>query len=234
VLDLAAFDVLSFDCYGTLIDWESGLLAALAPLFAAHGAPFAPEPVLERFAAIEAELESGTFMEYRRVLAGVLDRLAARHGFSPTPPEIVRFSTSVGDWPAFPDTVEALGALATRYKLAIISNVDDDLFAASAIRLQVPFNWVITAQQVRSYKPCLDNFRRAIERIGVSPARHLHVAQSLYHDIGPARQLGLSTVWVNRRHGRQGSGATPPAEATPDLEVPDLRSLAEMAVPGGA
>jgi len=147
-------------------------------------------------------------------------------GFTPSEAELATFSQSVKDWPAFPDSARALGALKTKYQLAIISNIDDDLFAYSAQRLQVPFDWVITARQARSYKPSLNNFRVAFERMGVPQNRILHVAQSLFHDIAPAKALGLATVWVNRRHDKAGFGATPPAEARPDLEVPDLQTLA--------
>jgi len=133
----------------------------------------------------------------------------------------------VKDWPAFPDSAAALQALHKKFRLAIVSNIDDDLFAHSAQRLQVRFDWIITAQQVKSYKPSLNNFRMAFERIGVPQNRILHVAQSLFHDIAPANALGLSSVWVNRRHKKEGSGATPEAQARPDLEVPDLRTLAE-------
>jgi 2-haloacid dehalogenase len=116
--------------------------------------------------------------------------------------------------------------LKKKYKLAIISNIDDDLFAFSAQRLQTQFDWVITAQQARSYKPSLNNFRLAIDQIGLPANRILHVAQSLFHDMVPARALGLSTVWINRRHNKTGFGATPPAQAQPDFEVPDLQTLA--------
>jgi 2-haloacid dehalogenase len=159
----------------------------------------------------------------------VLERLGARLGFVPTAEELQRFSISVKNWPAFSDSASALQALRRRYRLAIISNIDDDLFAFSAERLQVKFDWIITAKQVKSYKPSLNNFRLAFERIGVPQKRILHVAQSLFHDIAPANLLGLSTVWVNRRHNKEGSGATPVAQARPDLEVPDLRTLAVKA-----
>jgi 2-haloacid dehalogenase len=122
--------------------------------------------------------------------------------------------------------VEALKYLKERYKLAVISNIDDDLFAHSARHLGVPFDWVITAEQVESYKPSLNNFEKAIEIIGAPRGEILHVAQSLYHDIAPAKELGLANVWVNRRHNLKGYGATYPADAVPDLEVPDLATLA--------
>jgi 2-haloacid dehalogenase len=226
VLNYDQFEVLTFDCYGTLIDWESGLWAALSPIFANHGVTVSLDSALELHGELESEAERGVYRDYKAVLRMVLEGLGSRLGFAPTPTELERFALSVKDWPAFPDSPSALRALKTKCKLAIISNIDDDLFAFSAQRLQVPFDWVITAQQVKSYKPSLNNFRRAFERLGVPQSRILHVAQSLFHDIAPAKTLGLATVWVNRRHGKAGSGATPPAQAQPDLEVPDLQSLA--------
>jgi 2-haloacid dehalogenase len=162
-----------------------------------------------------------------RSLAGVCGEL----GVQPTAGELATFGGSVGTWPAFPDSPAALARLHERFKLAAITNCDDDLFAASARRLATEFDFVITAQQVGSYKPSHHNFEVAFERIDRPRDRILHVAQSLFHDHVPAKRLGLSTVWVNRRHDRPGSGATLPAEATPDLEVPDLATLAALAVP---
>lgn len=227
MLNFDRFEVLTFDCYGTLIDWETGLWAALSPVFANHRVSVALDRALELYGELESEAERGPYRDYKAVLRMVLEGLGPRLGFTPTPDELERFAVSVKDWPAFPDSPRALRALKTKYKLAIISNIDDDLFAFSAQRLQVPFDWVITAQQVRSYKPSLNNFRRAFERLEVPQSKILHVAQSLFHDIAPAKALGLATVWVNRRYGKAGSGATPPAQAQPDLEVPDLQSLAQ-------
>jgi 2-haloacid dehalogenase len=229
VLDLSRFSVLSFDCYGTLIDWETGLWSALQAVLAHHDVAIGREAALELHGELETATESGPYRSYRAVLATVLDGFGQRLGFAPTAEERERFAASVGGWPAFPDTVAALRALQRRYRLAILSNVDDDLFAATARRLRVPFDWVITAQQLGSYKPAARNFELAIERIGVGKERQLHVAQSLFHDIAPARALGLATVWVNRRRGLAGPGATPPAAAVPDLEVPDLATLAARA-----
>jgi 2-haloacid dehalogenase len=227
MLNFDQFEVLTFDCYGTLIDWESGLWAALSPIFANHRVTVALDNALELYGELESEAERGPYRDYKAVLRTVLEGLGSRLGFTPTPDELERFAVSVKEWPAFPDSPRALRALKTKYKLAIISNIDDDLFASSAQRLQVPFDWVITAQQVKSYKPSLNNFRVAFERLGLPQSRILHVAQSLFHDIAPAKTLGLATVWVNRRHGKAGSGATPSAQARPDLEVPDLQSLAQ-------
>lgn len=220
------FTVLTFDCYGTLIDWESGLWDALRPIFVRHHVELTAEETLELFGTLEAEAEQGTYRDYKTILRGILGELGVRLGFTPTPQEQEHFAMSVQDWPAFSDVPRALQALQQRYKLAIISNIDDDLFAFSARRLQVQFDWVITAQQARSYKPALHNFHLAFTRLGVPRETILHVAQSLFHDIVPAQQLGLATVWVNRRHHKPGFGATPPAQAQPDLEVPDLQTLA--------
>jgi 2-haloacid dehalogenase len=135
------------------------------------------------------------------------------------------------DWPAFPDSAAALATLRRRFALAVITNCDDDLFAASNRRLGVDFDIVVTAQQVGSYKPSVRNFEVAFERIDRPRDRILHVAQSLFHDHVPAKALGLTTCWINRRHDRPGGGATPPAEAAPDLEFPSMAAFAAFAVP---
>ena len=170
--------------------------------------------------------EAGSYRTYRAVLAEVLAGMGRRFNFTPARVELERFSGSVEAWPAFADSAAALKALKTRYKLGIISNVDDDLFAFSNRKLDVQFDWIVTAQQAGSYKPSHHNFHVAFERLGLPRERILHVAQSLFHDHAPAKQLGLTTVWINRRRDKPGLGATPPAEARPDLELPDLQSLA--------
>jgi 2-haloacid dehalogenase len=222
------FEVLTFDCYGTLIDWETGIWRALEQVLARHKVEIARDDALTLFGELESEAERGVYREYKMVLRLVLEGIGARLGFTPAPAEYHDFAMSVKEWPAFPDSPHALQALKRKYKLAIISNIDDDLFVFSAERLQVPFDWVITARQARSYKPSPHNFRLAFQRIALPTDKILHVAQSLYHDIAPAKALGLSTVWVNRRHAQGGFGATPPAEAEPDLEVPDLQTLAKV------
>ncbi len=226
-MEFDAFEVLTFDCYGTLIDWESGIWEALHPVLATHGIPIARDKALELYAELESEAERGDYHPYKTVLHMVLEGFGAKLGFAPTPIELQHFSLSVKDWPPFPDSARALQALKKKYQLAIISNVDDDLFAYSAQHLHVQFDWIITAQQAQSYKPSLNNFRLALERIGLPKNKILHVAQSLFHDIAPAKTLGLSTVWINRRGDKEGFGATPPAQAQPDLEVPDLQTLAD-------
>jgi 2-haloacid dehalogenase len=226
ILNFDDFEVLTFDCYGTLIDWETGLWEALRPILAAHGIDIVAERALELYGELEAEVERGEYHEYRVVLQMVLERFGSRVGFRPNQNELQQFSQSVHCWPVFLDSPHALRALKKKFKLAIISNIDDDLFASSANRLEVEFDWVITAQQVGSYKPSLQNFLVAIEQIGLPKNQILHVAQSVFHDIVPAKTLGLSTVWINRRHDKRGPGATPQADGRPDFEFPDLQSFA--------
>jgi 2-haloacid dehalogenase len=169
-------------------------------------------------------------MRYREVLAAGLRGVAEELGIEPTEAEVEAFSGSVADWPAFPDSAAALARLAQRFRLGVITNCDDDLFAASNRKLGIEFDWIVTAEQVGSYKPAVRNFEVAIERLGLPRERILHVAQSLYHDHVTAQRLGLSSVWIDRRHGRHGSGATPVAEAAPDATFPDMAAFAAAAV----
>ena len=228
-IDFTAFHALTFDCYGTLIDWETGILDGLRPVLEAHGIERDDNELLEAYAGHEARLEAGPYLTYREVLAESLRGLGDDLGFTPSPDELAAFSRSVGDWPAFDDSAAALERLKSRFRLGVITNCDDDLFADSNRRLGVEFDWVITAQQARSYKPGLRGFELAFERIEVPRERILHVAQSLFHDHVPAKQIGMTTVWIDRRRGREGFGATPPAEAQPDLAVADMRTFAELA-----
>lgn len=228
MLDFDRFSTLTFDCYGTLIDWETGILTALREVIDWRGIELTDDELLELHGELETEAEQGDYLPYRAVLGSVIDGLGQRLDFTPTAEERASLAESIANWPPFPDTVEALQRLAQRYQLVIISNIDDDLFALSARKLGVDFAHVITAQQVGSYKPDPRNFYYALERIGRPKDEVLHVAQSLFHDIEPANQIGLATVWVNRRYDRSGFGATPPASAQPDLEVPNLRALADL------
>src|SRR5687767_1237330 len=193
-LDFGRFEALTFDCYGTLIDWEAGLADAFRPILVAHDAATDDEDVLRRFAGYEAAAEAGPYQTYRHVLAAGLRGVAGELGFEPSDEEAAAFSGSVVDWPAFPDSAAALARLKSRYRLGVITNCDDDLFAASNERLGVDFDRIVTAQQVRSYKPDERNFHAAFERIGLPRERILHVAQSLFHDHAPAKRLGMTTV----------------------------------------
>lgn len=228
MVNVRDFDVLTFDCYGTLIDWESGILSVLIPWRDRHGLSLTDDELLAQYADLESALERGPYLLYRKVLDQVMAGLARRSGVVLREDEGDTLSRSLADWPAFPDAVEALGALKRHYQLAIISNVDRDLFAHSARRLEVPFDFVITAQDVGSYKPSHRNFEYALDEIGIARPRVLHVAQSLYHDHVTCKELGISSVWVNRRAGKSGAGATVAAKAEPDMEVPDMASFARL------
>jgi 2-haloacid dehalogenase len=228
-LDPARFEALTFDCYGTLIDWETGLAQAFRPVLRAHGIEAGDEDVLVRYARHEADAQAGPYMSYREVVAAGLRGALGELGARPTAEEEAAFSASVADWPAFPDSAAALARLKQRFRLGVITNCDDDLFAASNARLGVEFDWVVTAQQVGAYKPDERPFLAAFERIGLPRERILHVAQSLFHDHVRAQRLGLTTVWIDRRHDREGWGATPVADAVPDATFPDMASFAAAA-----
>ena len=227
--DFAPIEVLTFDCYGTLIDWEAGILTGLRRALGDR-APADDDELLEAYARAEAAAEAGQWRRYREVLAEALRTVCREYAGDPTDQQAADFGGSVADWPAFPDSAAALRRLGRRYELGVITNCDDDLFAASNRRLGEPFRWIVTAQQVRSYKPDLHNFEVALERAGRPRGRVLHVAQSLFHDHVPARSLGLATAWIDRRQGRSGFGATPPASASPSLTAPDMATFADMAL----
>ncbi|MHC5726444.1 MAG: haloacid dehalogenase type II [Nostoc sp.] len=230
MINFNQYKALTFDCYGTLIDWENGILGVLKPLMLAHNTNLNDEQILELFTEFEAELQKGEYIKYREVLNRVVQKFGERFGFEPTAEELNSLADSIQHWLPFPDTVEALRALKQKFKLVIISNVDDDLFAFSAKHLEVEFNQIITAEQAKSYKPSLNNFRVAIERIDLPLEQILHVAASLYHDIVTAKSLGLSTVWVNRRGDQKGLNTTVSAVSQPDLEVPDLKTLVTLSL----
>lgn len=227
-MNFEQFDYMSFDTYGTLIDWETGIVQALRPILLSYGLEWSDDEILDAFASNESIAQQPPYSTYRDVLSEVLQRIGEQHGFRPTTDDLLAFSSSVGDWPAFPDSAEALAALKQRFKLIVITNCDDDLFAESNKKLGVEFDSIVTAEQAGAYKPDHRPFEMAFERICGDRTRLLHVAQSMFHDHEPAKALGLTTVWINRRHGRPGLGATPPASATPDLELPDLLSLARL------
>jgi 2-haloacid dehalogenase len=231
-LDFSRFEALTFDCYGTLIDWEAGIGAYIRDVLGRLGIDAPADEVLERYARHEARLEAGPYQRYRDILGAALRGVCAEYGVEPSDDDVAGFGGSVGEWPAFADSAAALAALAGRFKLGVITNCDDDLFAGSNRRLGVTFDWIVTAEQARSYKPNHANFELAFARIGRPRERILHVAQSLFHDHVPAKELGLATAWIDRRDDRPGFGATPPAAATPDATAPDMASFAEIALRG--
>jgi 2-haloacid dehalogenase len=230
-MQLTDFNVLTFDCYGTLIDWESGIVTALQPLLARAGQSLAREAVLTMFSQHETLLEhANPTLRYSELLARVHDELATGWGVAPDAAESQRFGASVGDWPAFPDTVASLRYLQQHYKLVILSNVDRDSFRTTRPRLGVTFDAIYTAEDVGSYKPDPRNFVYLIEHLaamGIDKSAILHTAQSLFHDHAPANAGGLASAWIDRRHDVAGWGATaaPPADVHYDFR---FISLAEM------
>jgi len=229
-LDFNRFEILTFDCYGTLIDWEAGILPALHRILSTHGKKIDDSTLLKLYGDFELRSEQGAFHPYRHVLESVVRQFAAELGFSPTAEEVRSLPDSLPTWKPWPDTVAALRQLKTRFRLAILSNVDDDLFALTRPQLEVDFDEVITAQQAQAYKPSLKLFELALSRINAPAHRVLHVGQSIYHDVIPAQALGLATVWVNRPSARPGVGAVKAAEAKPDMTVSSLAELAAAAV----
>lgn len=234
MLNFARFQLITFDCYGTLIDWEAGIFSALRSILAAHGTTISDFTLLELYSELEAQAEQGEFRTYREVLQNVVRGFGNRLGFTPTEAEVRSLPESLANWPPFADTVSSLRKLKARYQLAIVSNVDDDLFAHTAPRLGVSFDFIITAQQACAYKPSLKVFELAEKRIGVKREHWLHVGQSIYHDVLPAKSLGIATVWVNRASPRAGAGAAKAASGQPGVEVPDLRTLANLAAEDAA
>ncbi|WP_290060822.1 haloacid dehalogenase type II [Amycolatopsis solani] len=232
-LDLTNFTALSFDCYGTLIDWEAGIAAVLSPWGAERGLGLSDEELLVAYAAHEAAVErEAPATRYPDVLAEAFRRTGAGLGADVSDDWAARLGRSVPDWPAFPDSAAALARLAERYRLIILSNVHRDGFAGSNERLRGTFAAIITAEDVGAYKPAGNHFRaldETLPSLGVERGELLHVAQSLFHDHVPAKREGLPSVWINRRHDRPGWGATPAPDSawSYDLEVPSMAAFAD-------
>jgi 2-haloacid dehalogenase len=212
-LDLRQFKALSFDCYGTLIDWEAGISAVFSPWAREQGVELTHETLLLTYAdneaAVEREMPAALYPE---VLTAAFRRTGERVDRPVTDEWAHRLADSLPDWPAFPDSPDALARLAKHYQLIILSNVHRDGFAASNRWLRGDFAAVITAEDVGGYKPAENHFRALdakLAELGVERAALLHVAQSLFHDHVPAKRVGLPSVWINRRHDRPGWGATP-------------------------
>jgi len=230
MLDFTQFQWLSFDCYGTLIDWESGILGYLRPLLQLKGCTLSDAEILSLYSEFEPREQAGAYRTYREVLASVVHDFARELRFPVSDAEAAALAGSIADWAPFADTVPALRRLQLRYRLAILSNIDEELFAYSEKKLEVPFDCVLTAQQLRSYKPALQNFEALLRKLAIAPDRLLHVAESLYHDVASAHSLGIPTVWVNRRQGRA-AAASKLAEVRPDVEVANLEELADLTAP---
>jgi 2-haloacid dehalogenase len=231
----APFRALSFDCYGTLIDWETGITENLRPWADRHGLEVSREDLLAAFSANDTAVQSEQpTARYPEVLAEVMRRIGDRFRAEVTADEATAFGDSVGEWPPFADSHDALARLGTRFALIILSNVDRMSFARSNRRLGVDFDRIITAEDVGSYKPDPRNFEVLIDELrslGIAPSQLLHVAESLYHDHEPAKRLGLSSVWIHRRHAVEGFGATPApdVEVMPDWRFPSMSAFADAA-----
>ena len=232
VMDYADYEALSFDCYGTLIDWEAGLVAVLGPWAKRGGLDLTGEQLLTAYSAHEMAAETEYPGDlYPDILARSFRGLGAELGAEVSDEDASALATSVPDWPAFADSADALALLSRRAKLIILSNVDRASFAGSNARLGATFTAVLTAEDIGSYKPSPRNFAALIteaRRLGIGEGRLLHVAQSLFHDHVPAKQAGLPTVWINRRHDRAGWGATPApaADVRPDAEFASMAAFA--------
>jgi 2-haloacid dehalogenase len=218
-LDPARLTTLTFDCYGTLIDWEAGTIEALRPLLLRHGVTLSDDEVIANCTDLEEPLFEPPHRPYREVLAAVVEGFGQRFGFPVGAAERSLLAASIPSWRPFPDTVDALRAFKRRYRLAIISNIDDDLFAATLPQLGVAFEVIVTAEQARCYKPRPPIFEEAMRRLKTNPESVAHVAEGTTES-PTARRLGCATVWV-RRNGRSAKLLT----EAPDVEVPDLRSL---------
>ena len=227
--DFSNIEWVSFDCYGTLADWETGISDAVSEVLQPYGIRKTTPEILALFSDVEPLVQnSGVFKEYRIVLREVMNMICERVGIQLDEKRANSLAESLPHWPVFPDAGPALQALKRHYKLAIISNVDDDLFAGSARALGVEFDAVITSQQAKAYKPNSRSFELARARMAVDKEHWLHVGESLYHDIEPANRLGIRSVWVSRVDR---GGGTRQTNAVPDLTVPDLATLAEIMVP---
>lgn len=233
-MKLADFKVLSFDCYGTLIDWETGIWNALQPLLRATGHGIARERALADFGAIEPVVEhEHPSLLYRDLLSKVHEALASHWKISSTSVLDTAFGHSIPDWPAFPDTPDALARLKQHFKLVILSNVDRQSFNPTNRRLGVTFDAICTAEDIGSYKPDTRNFEYLLDnvrRLGHGKQDLLHVAQSLFHDIEPTERLGIHRCWINRRGDTgTGSGATKGVARMPvlDFTFPSLGALVD-------
>jgi len=219
---LSDFKVLTFDCYGTLIDWETGIINGLAPLTSRLGARVSRDEILQAHAKYESRQQRWTpGRAYPQILTSVYRRLAEEWNLPISISEAEDYGNSVANWPAFPDTAEALQYLKQHFKLVILSNVDARSFSASNARLQVVFDGVYTAEDIGSYKPSHRNFEYMLEYLsdlGMTAADVLHTAESLFHDHTPANAFGLTSCWIYRRHAQPGFGATMDPGGMPTID----------------
>ena len=220
MLRIGSYEALTYDCYGTLVDWRGGLLAALRTCPSAVNADLDEARFLADREREENRLEGGAYRPYRTVVADSVAKAADRQGILLTPEEAAAVGASIGRWEPFPDVREALGVLGAGRRLGIVSNVERRDITRSIEALGVQFAEVVTAEDVRSYKPGRAHFEKMLRLLDLPRSGVLHVAQSLYHDIRPAAELGIDAVWINRR------GETTPDDPTYLASFPDLAGLA--------
>jgi 2-haloacid dehalogenase len=212
--------LISFDCYGTLIDWESGILNSIKPILQKHGVSPKDDEILRMYAEIEPEVERD-FKPYKEVLKLVMEEFGRRFSIDLSEDEKNILVKSIGEWKPFPDVAETLSKLKKHYKIAVISNVDDDLFEKSQKKIEIEFDYVITALQAKAYKPSLKIFEYALKVFGIEKKDWIHVGQSVFHDVIPAKKFGIKTILVRRR----GFGATPVIEGKADYTVENLEEI---------
>jgi 2-haloacid dehalogenase len=232
MLAFSMFKLLTFDCYGTLIDWDTSISSLVEPWLAEMKSQVPPDLVVSTFAIMQAKhQQTRPTLLYPEVLRRSWRDIEDQFGWDESPARADAFAKAVPFWHPFGDTVESLRCLSQHFALGILSNVDNASLAGTLRTLEVPFLLTITAEDVSSYKPGQPHFDTAIEqaaRHGIEKSEILHVAQSKYHDISPGNRLGLTTVWVNRRHGKKGTGATLAAAADPSLTVNTLGELVDL------
>jgi len=232
MIDFSKFKVLTFDCYGTLIDWEKGITELVQPWLVKLDPHLPSRLLLSSFALMQAKFQQvRPVLLYPDVLRRTWSDIEGTFGWPVDPEHADAFAGSVGSWPPFADTVDSLRYFERHYRLAILSNVDNASLEKTLKLLQVPFTLTVTAEDAETYKPSLALFNKAIAMLddtGVSRNEILHIGQSKHHDVNPGRQLGLTTVWVDRRHGQKGSGATLATAADPHLTVTSLAELVTL------
>ena len=217
-LSLDRVRALTFDCYGTLVDWLGGIREAVSEMPSLEGCDL--RRLLADRENLELEMLAGPYRPYREVLAISMARAARVQEREPSPEEIAHVRESIGEWRPFEETASVLQGLRERFRLAVLSNVENEVLDRTLTRLDVPFDVRVTAEDVRSYKPATAHFEEALSRLELDRNEVVHVAQSLRHDIRPAGRLGWRTVWVNRQDEAL------PLDLKPDLSVPDLATLA--------
>ena len=232
MIDFSTYRVLTFDCYGTLIDWEKGITELVQPWMAKLDPRVPPNLLLSSFALMQAKFQQvRPVLMYSDVMRRTWGDIEGTFGWQTDSAHADAFARSVGTWPPFPDTVESLRYFERQYRLAILSNVDNSSLQKTLKLLQVPFALTVTAEDAETYKPSLALFNKAIallDNMGIARKEILHIAQSKHHDINPGRELGLTTVWVDRRQGKKGSGATLATDAEPHLTVTSLAELVAL------